>query len=1362
MIDINWNNIRCVDSSQQNGFEEFICQLARKQKIDNAEKFIRIGKPDGGVEGYWICKDGSEICWQAKFFTSAISNSQWNQINSSVKTVLNTHKNLKKYIICFPHDLSDGRNNQKGKKIKSEFDKWNECLEKWTSESRKKGMNVEFCYWGSSELIKKLQNTEYSSFINFWFDTSFLSDSFIDNFNSRMIKNLGPKYFKDIDIKVPFYSVQHWIDRDEEFYNELNTIYLEVNSYINKLIDDNNRIYFSYVEELRKIWSMVHKEFSKNITMDSLNSLKNLSIKLEEISEEIRRKWFSDDGSNCSFFNKNEDLLSNLEILNVFLNGNPVNLYEQPYLLVHGGWGMGKSHALASIVEQRNEKNLKSLLFLGQQFTSDKSPEQQILDILGVKCSFLDILEGLNCIGEQKNQRVLIIIDAINEGNGKEIWNNHLANLINLISEYEYLGVILSVRSTYLELFDEQIKIVNDKLTLCKIEGFEINQNEAIKSFFEYYKLNIPTIPLLSQEFSNPLFLSIFSQTYKNASIDSTVLSNISLMEIFKGFTDKINNVLAKKNNYENMGNAVDFFIQKFAEITLKERRGYLIQEEIRKLNKTIKDEFCITSNFIGELLSENILVKDMRYNSKEEIYLLSYERLLDYAQSIYILTKYKDETLRLFLSDKENLYIFDDRYKGLLEMLIIYFSDVDNQELLEYIPGSFKDSVFEIYLSSFQWRKSYPNRTILNDWIKMQITEFKKRSLFFENIFYVVAKENCPFNAEYLFDLLFPLSMAERDSFWSIAICSYSKMFYDEVTSVLRIFNYVKNYEIYLSDDILFLYSMALVWLFSLPNRKIRDTATKCLVKFLTNHTNILFGILRKFEGINDPYIYERIFAVCYGVLTRSNSIENGKELGEYIYKTIFNQGEVYPNILLRDYAKQSIQILLQRNFELDIDKKLISPPYRSEWGEKFPTNEEIDNFHNITFAEKHIHRSMITEYGRGMCSYGDFGRYRFGTSVSNWKDVDENDLSNLAVKWIFEKYGWTSEKFEDFDSSIGSGRSRYEKIEERIGKKYQWIALYEIMARLADNASYYPNSFYNKIGKYKGPFESTIRNIDPTLGLNVINEQNVDLYDITFSSEENNNKWLHCISDIPQIKELIFDKTNNHLCLFKHFKKIDSETGNFISDSQDKQIWLWIQSFLVKKTDVKILFDKLKDKNFEGRWLPEGAELSQIYSREFFYSDAYKYNMTEVGYSEEAEIENVKDIVVLPTIVEYRLESSSDYSLEESINLLKPCKFFVEKMKLHTKHNESYFYNKNDGLVFFDDGESPKRENAMLGNKNLILDFLRNSDYTIIWTLLGEKQITNIYDFKAERYLPSYSQIAYLDNNGEIIQSTRKIFPR
>ena len=47
-------------------------------------------------------------------------------------------------------------------------------------------------------------------------------------------------------------------------------------------------------------------------------------------------------------------------------------------------------------------------------------------------------------------------------------------------------------------------------------------------------------------------------------------------------------------------------------------------------------------------------------------------------------------------------------------------------------------------------------------------------------------------------------------------------------------------------------------------------------------------------------------------------------------------------------------------------------------------------------------------------------------------------------------------------------------------------------------------------------------------------------------------------------------------------------------------------------------------------------------------------------------------------------------------------------------------------------------------------------------MWSLLGEKQITNVFDFKAERYLPSYSQIAYLKEDGTIVQSHRKTFSR
>jgi hypothetical protein len=85
---INWNNIRPLENSQNEGFEELVCQLARNEKILNKNKFIRKGKPDAGVEFFWILDNLDEWAWQAKFFTSSLGDSQWGQLDKSVKTVI--------------------------------------------------------------------------------------------------------------------------------------------------------------------------------------------------------------------------------------------------------------------------------------------------------------------------------------------------------------------------------------------------------------------------------------------------------------------------------------------------------------------------------------------------------------------------------------------------------------------------------------------------------------------------------------------------------------------------------------------------------------------------------------------------------------------------------------------------------------------------------------------------------------------------------------------------------------------------------------------------------------------------------------------------------------------------------------------------------------------------------------------------------------------------------------------------------------------------------------------------------------------------------------------------------------------------
>ncbi|MEO3920396.1 hypothetical protein, partial [Raoultella ornithinolytica] len=59
-----------------------------------------------------------------------------------------------------------------------------------------------------------------------------------------------------------------------------------------------------------------------------------------------------------------------------------------------------------------------------------------------------------------------------------------------------------------------------------------------------------------------------------------------------------------------------------------------------------------------------------------------------------------------------------------------------------------------------------------------------------------------------------------------------------------------------------------------------------------------------------------------------------------------------------------------------------------------------------------------------------------------------------------------------------------RREAFQERIGKKYQWIAYYEYMARLADNFTRFEGyGDERKENPYQGPWEPYVRDIDPTI---------------------------------------------------------------------------------------------------------------------------------------------------------------------------------------------------------------------------------------------------------------------------------------
>ena len=60
-----------------------------------------------------IKENGDEIEFQAKYFLSTLQKVQFDQLDSSIKTVLEKHPNLKSYYVAILIDIADPREDKK-------------------------------------------------------------------------------------------------------------------------------------------------------------------------------------------------------------------------------------------------------------------------------------------------------------------------------------------------------------------------------------------------------------------------------------------------------------------------------------------------------------------------------------------------------------------------------------------------------------------------------------------------------------------------------------------------------------------------------------------------------------------------------------------------------------------------------------------------------------------------------------------------------------------------------------------------------------------------------------------------------------------------------------------------------------------------------------------------------------------------------------------------------------------------------------------------------------------------------------------------------------------------------------------------
>lgn len=1188
-----------------------------------------------------------------------------------------------------------------------------------------------------------------------------LTNEWFEEQNRIAIRNLGDRYIPEINVNLEISNVFEGISRSvvfkERFISLANETLISLNN-----IEDEEILKSS--NELAKIIENIPFESMEKFDFNVVCNLLNDVIDKIEIMEKLIHENNIQDSDYKLY--KIRQVYNNIYNFMQYLDSEEITLFNNPILLIQGEGGIGKSHLIADVVSNRCKENQKSILLLGQQFNANDEPWNQICNFLGLDISTEKLLDSLNTIGQNQNSRLIIFIDAINEGGGKNLWPNYLAGIIEKIKKYKYIGLVLSIRTTYLNTIISNNKYLEDSLVKITHYGFRNIEYTAMKRFFEFYNIKQPSIPIMDPEFSNPLFLILFC---KSAEKSTEIISDISISKVFENYIKKVNFNLANRYNYYEYINFIKNVIDEIVKYRISSNHltNYIKMDKIIELIILTQKKYSIEGNIIEGLISEGILTKSVSYNGEDYIY-VTYEKLEEHMIVSYMLENYSVEGIVRILEEGNT-----GNKQGIIEALAIQAPEKINMEIYEILPdGVMTHNTITAFINSLHWRKESSIEEKVFDYINKEVCKFKSTfEEFWRTIILISTRPTHLLNAKRIYKTIFPIEMPIRDA---IFIPLFNRIYNDEPSTINRLIDWAMLDEgkDQTSDDAIECAAIMLSWFLSTSNRGLRDRSTKAIINLLTHRFSILINLLTLFKDVDDPYIRERIYAVAYGCAVKESDGENLRCLSIFVYEEVFNKDEVYPHVLLRDYARNIIEYTVYTGVQLDIDVNKIRPPYKSTFPlvpsdndiKKYKLDNKSKDFKDYHWSQNHILSSMKVEYSRegSPGGYGDFGRYIFQSYFYDWEQLHPMDLKNIAIKRIFD-LGYNVEKHGDYDREIMMSRSyhRYSTLNERVGKKYQWIALHELAAQVSDNYKMdEPWAWDNKkeLIFSPGSFEPCIRDIDPTVVINKDRDKpqiEINVNKIYDNFDLENERWIKDLSDIPDISKLInlpID-TNKWMLLDGHYTWTEpTKIGRRKFEYPQKNFWIMIKSYIVKSNEFNSMIEQLKNLNFMGRWMPECSERTSLFNKEYYCSSAFEffkndyYGGVKWRTIDQRNYNKIQGDVMIPVEKFFR-ERGNDYSTEDSFGWYKPCEEIFENLGLMYGAENSALYDANKNLICFDSNELCNEELGFLIDKESLHTFLNNNDYKMFWTVLGEKRIVNDSSRPGREVypMPSFSGIYY-----------------
>ena len=327
--------------------------------------------------------------------------------------------------------------------------------------------------------------------------------------------------------------------------------------------------------------------------------------------------------------------------------------------------------------------------------------------------------------------------------------------------------------------------LIPNKLIRVEHSGFAGYELEATKTFFDYYSIKAPSVPLLTPEFNNPLFLKLFCKGLKNKNLTEVPKGLQGITAIFDFFIESANHKLSKPQflDYDPSSQPVKQAINALVDLMVIRSETWIPREEAKAIIEAVLPSVRWERSFFRHLISEGLIAEDRRlvsWENKEwaEIVHFSYERLSDHLVTNRLLDQHLNiKNISTSFSTKRPLgaLVKDERAcwmnRGIIEALCIQLPERTGKELFDLAPQCAKwQSALEAYIESLIWRspkafgKTY--RKYLNKAAGNSRALYRQ---FLNGLLTLATNPDHPLNADFLDRRLKRDSMAERDAWRSI-----------------------------------------------------------------------------------------------------------------------------------------------------------------------------------------------------------------------------------------------------------------------------------------------------------------------------------------------------------------------------------------------------------------------------------------------------------------------------------------------------------------------------------------------------------------------------------------------------------------